>query len=236
LVNTHDVELYHRIQQGWQQFFANKRELCGKHVRWTSRLKLFNAMVTPTVLYGSGSWTMTAERQRKLKTTQRRMLRMMFGARWRGAETEPMREERSVGESTADTDETLGVDAMPEESESDEDDEEDEQAETWVEWMKRVTGLLEDQVRKAGVEDWVLGQRRRKWRWAGHLARRDDERWSSKIVTWIPEGGTRRVGRPERRWGDDLDNVLPDMKGIWMALAQDRDEWHRLEDVYVAQH
>ena len=56
-----------------------KTELCGRHVRLRVRLKLFNAVVTPTFLYGSGTWTMTAERERRIRTTQRRMLRWMPG-------------------------------------------------------------------------------------------------------------------------------------------------------------
>ena len=41
------------------------------------RLKLFGATVTPTILYGSGAWVMTGERRRQLRTTQRKMLRMI---------------------------------------------------------------------------------------------------------------------------------------------------------------
>ena len=43
------------------------------------RLMLFNATVTPTVLYGCGCWVMIDARERKLRTTQRRMLRWIVG-------------------------------------------------------------------------------------------------------------------------------------------------------------
>jgi hypothetical protein len=41
LSNFHDVEVAHRIQLGWSKFYANKAELCGKHIKWSVRLKLF---------------------------------------------------------------------------------------------------------------------------------------------------------------------------------------------------
>ena len=39
----------------------------------------FHAVVTPTVLYGSGSWAMTGEREALLRTTQLKMLRKVLG-------------------------------------------------------------------------------------------------------------------------------------------------------------
>ena len=65
--------------------------------------------------------------------------------------------------------------------------------EPWVDWIRRATGLAELHLHKAGAEDWIGGHTRRKWRWAGHLARKDDDRWSKKSLDWTPPG-TRKVG------------------------------------------
>eukprot|EP00973_Karenia_brevis_P079174 10985334-Karenia_brevis.AAC.1 len=78
LTSVHDAEIHARIDKAWKKFFSLKRELCGKHVSLKSRIRLFNCTVTPTLLYGSGSWTMTSERERLLRTSQRRMLRWML--------------------------------------------------------------------------------------------------------------------------------------------------------------
>ena len=63
------------------------------------------------------------------------------------------------------------------------DEEEDEggkeepvQLEDWVGFVRRATGIAEEQLTKTKLEDWVAGRRRRKWRWAGHAARRKDHR------------------------------------------------------------
>ena len=44
-----------------------------------SRLRLFDSVVTATVLYGSSAWTMNAERERVLKVSCRKMLRKVVG-------------------------------------------------------------------------------------------------------------------------------------------------------------
>ena len=71
----HDAEIQHRLTRGWKKFYSLKTELCNQKFPLDQRLKLFNTLVTPTVMYGSGCWTMTAERATRLQSTQRRMLR-----------------------------------------------------------------------------------------------------------------------------------------------------------------
>ena len=58
---------------------------------------------------------------------------------------------------------------------------EETQVETWVEWIQRATGKAVHEARKANVADWVEEQRKRKWRWAGHVIRRADGRWSKEV-------------------------------------------------------
>ena len=62
-----------------------------------------------------------------------------------------------------------------------------------------------------------------------HVARREDGRWSRRLLGWAPTKGGRRVGRPARRWEDDLSAY----KQNWRELAQDRDVWAGLEDQFV---
>eukprot|EP00973_Karenia_brevis_P083001 11508050-Karenia_brevis.AAC.1 len=64
--------------------------------------------------------------------------------------------------------------------------------------------MVEECQQKLGLDDWVTAARRRKWRWAGHVARRSDGRWSTSLVSWVPENGHRRRGHPRKRWSDDL--------------------------------
>jgi len=62
-------------------------------------------------------------------------------------------------------------------------------------------------------------------RWAGHVARMDEERGVYRFLVGKPEG-KRPLGRPRRRW---VDNIRMDLQEVgcgyvdWIGLAQDRD-------------
>ena len=86
----------------------------------------------------------------------------------------------------------------------------------------------------AGVADWVSEQRRRKWRWAGHVTRMCDRRWTKLLLDWIPTG-RRRVGRPTMRWEDTLEEYAKrQLDGQnWTTVAKTREMWRQLEDGFV---
>jgi len=52
-----------------------------------------------------------------------------------------------------------------------------------------------------------------------------------RVLVGKPEGN-RPLGRPRRRWEDnikmDLQEVVGDRRGDWMELVQDRDRWRAL--------
>ena len=70
----------------------------------------------------------------------------------------------------------------------------------------------------------------RRMRWAGHVARMGEDRGVYRVFVVKPEG-RRPLGRPRRRW---VDNIRMDLQEIgrgymyWIRLAQDRDKWRRL--------
>jgi hypothetical protein len=129
------------------------------------------------------------------------------------------------------SDSSTATDEYPEPVDAD--DDEDDAAETWPEWMKRITGLVDAQLKKANIDEWVVAQKRRKWKWAGHIARRCDGRWATKVLDWCPEHGRRKVGHPVKRWTDDLNGIVGG--DIWLIIAQERDEWKTLEPQYCTQ-
>ena len=44
---------------------------------------------------------------------------------------------------------------------------------------------------------------KQKWKWAGHIASLEDNRWTKRCTEWQPRRGKRSRGRPSRRWQDD---------------------------------
>ena len=83
LVDMHDVELKHRIRKAWSKFGLLKTELTDRLVPLRLRMRLFNAVINPTMLYSCSSWAMTENRTKSLRTTQARMLRCMSSSRRR---------------------------------------------------------------------------------------------------------------------------------------------------------
>jgi hypothetical protein len=72
--------------------------------------------------------------------------------------------------------------------------------------------------------------KQKRMRWAGHMARMVKERGVYRVLVGKPEG-KRPLGRPRRRW---VDNIRMDLEEVgcgymdWIGLAQDRDRWRTL--------
>jgi len=70
----------------------------------------------------------------------------------------------------------------------------------------------------------------RRMRWAGHVACVGERRGAYRVLVGKPEG-KRPLGRPRRRW---VDNIRMDLQEVgcggmeWIELAQDRDRWRAL--------
>jgi len=64
-------------------------------------------------------------------------------------------------------------------------------------------------------------------RWSGHVARMGKERGVYSFLVGDP-GGRRPLGRPRRRWADNIRMDLQEVGCVymdWIGLAQDRDGW-----------
>ena len=62
------------------------------------------------------------------------------------------------------------------------------------------------------------------------MARMGEGRGVYRVLVWKPEGN-RPLGRPRRRWEDNIKTDLHEVGGgcgDWMELAQDRDRWRAL--------
>ena len=70
----------------------------------------------------------------------------------------------------------------------------------------------------------------RKMRGAGHVARMGEERGVYRVLVGKPEG-RRPLGRPRRKW---VDNIRTDLQEVgcgymdWIGLSQARDRWRTL--------
>ena len=88
-------------------------------------------------------------------------------------------------------------------------------------WVRERTQLI----------DIIYTVRKMKWSWARHINRLKDDRWTSRVTTWRPYDKKRRLGRPAKRWRDDLDKYWSDT--IWQRTAQDRVIWRRHAEAFA---
>ncbi|KAK9507146.1 hypothetical protein O3M35_007061 [Rhynocoris fuscipes] len=89
-------------------------------------------------------------------------------------------------------------------------------------WVRQQTGL--EDVAKVIME--------KKWRWAGHIVRSEDNRWAKKIIEWYPRDMSRRRGRPKLSWDMEMRRCCGG--STWQRVAHDRMEWSRMGEVYRA--
>jgi hypothetical protein len=104
--------------------------------------------------------------------------------------------------------------------------------------LRRVFGLKRDEVtgewRKLHNEELndlyptpniVRVVNSRRMRWAGHVARMGEDRSVHRVLVGRPEG-KRPLGRPRRRWENNIKMDLQEVGGgleDWMELVQDTD-------------
>jgi hypothetical protein len=90
------------------------------------------------------------------------------------------------------------------------------------EWKSRTNRELEEMSKGENIVKWTKGIR---ISCLGHLERMEEDRMPKKIVTQELEG-TRRRGRPRKRWKDELERDLQ-VLGVrrWRELVADRKKW-----------
>ena len=195
---TQDIELKNRMSKAWAKFGAYRDELTSKLYPVQHRLRLFASVIQPTFLYGCAAWTLTRDREARIRTLQRKMLRAVVGVRRRVTDD--------------------GV------------------LEDWVHWIRRSTHAAEKARVEFKIPDWREEVYRKKFRWAGHVARREDGRWARAVLDWSVSGW-RAQGRPMTRWVDCINKFFLGSHCIgatsWQERARDRTDWRRLEVDFV---
>ncbi|KAK6734674.1 hypothetical protein RB195_018079 [Necator americanus] len=87
----------------------------------------------------------------------------------------------------------------------------------------------------AKIRDAAAFAKESKIRWAGHVMRFNDNRWTRAVSDWVPSDINRTTGRPPTRWSDyfkksfkekyDALRVPRERRNHWATLARDRDKW-----------
>ena len=234
--NATVIELSNRIKAGWAKFMQYKHELTKKQYSLKDRLRLFESVVSPTVLYGAEAWTLTAEMTRLLKTTQRRMLRMILGQGRRRIQ----RASHSVNDAQESEDSEDDLADAP--------DEPEDVLEPWIDWIRRVTHNAEQNLQRLKICTWIEQARKRKWRFAADLfSNSGDKKWSHISLQWNPQvhfdtprpAARRKPTRPNLRWTDELRNyarehLRPEQE--WKDMCTDPEFWKNHEQDFITRN
>ena len=74
-----DNEISERIGSGNRCAFALGKVLKSRIIKRKTKLRVYNIIIRPTVLYGCETWTLTKERKRKLEVFENSILRRILG-------------------------------------------------------------------------------------------------------------------------------------------------------------
>jgi len=90
------------------------------------------------------------------------------------------------------------------------------------EWKSRTNRELEDMSKGENIVKWIKGQRTS---WLGHLEKMEENRMPKNIFAQELEG-TRRRGRPRKRWREEVERDLQ-VLGVrsWRELLTYRTKW-----------
>ncbi|KAJ4445703.1 hypothetical protein ANN_12388 [Periplaneta americana] len=158
----------------------------------------------PVVLYGCETWAVTLKEKQRLRVFENKVLKKIFGAK----RDEVTGEWRKLHNAELHALKIFGA----------------KRDEVTGEWRKLHNAELHALY---SSPDMIRNIKSRRLRWAGHVARMDESRNAYRVLVGRLEG-KRPLGRPRRRWED---NIKMDLREVgydgrdWINLAQDRDQW-----------
>ncbi|BHF59536.1 hypothetical protein SprV_0100249600 [Sparganum proliferum] len=172
-----DDEVANRISKASQAFGRLRSTVWNRHgLQLSTKLKMYKAVILPTLLYGAETWTVYTKQARRLNHFHLSCLGRILGLNWQ--------------------------DRIPD------------------------TDVLE----RTGILSIYAMLRQIQLRWSGHLVRMDDERLPKRLFYGDVAAGSRRQGRPIRRYKDTLKSSLKRLQinpTKWEELALDRPTWRR---------
>ncbi len=129
-----EKEIRRRIEMEWSAF-GKQNLLMNSNLPLSLKRKAYNQLTLPVLTYGSETWRLTKELEKKRRSAQRGMERRMLGVTWRNRKRA-----------------------------------------SWIREPTKVEGIL-------------MTIKNKKWTWVGHVMRRLDNRWTTRVTEWQPRNG-----------------------------------------------
>ena len=158
-------EIRNRLKAAWAAFHKYRQEPSSRDYRLCHRLRLFGMVITPTLTYAGGTWTLSQKHEKMIKTAQRKMLRLIVQTKRKyKSKEDAAKKMKEVIEKHADEESKYATDKETEEG-SDQDSNKDqdsdvsfqeeideaidstEKEEDWIEYIKRSTKEAEEHMK-----------------------------------------------------------------------------------------
>ena len=180
-------EVKNRLKAAWAAFHKYRQELTSRDYRHCHRLRLFNMVITPTMTYASGTWTLTQKHEKMIKIAQRKMLRLIIQTKRKykkkrrsssnkKEEVPDGKEENNENISDKVTEDDLQEDSNKDQDsdvsfqeEADEEIDATDKEEEWIDFIKRSTEEAEEHMKKHKLPCWIEVHKRTKWRMARRI-------------------------------------------------------------------
>jgi len=97
--------------------------------------------------------------------------------------------------------------------------------------IRKIQKIKSESIRqKTKLTDALRHALQLKWRWAGHISRYTDRRWTIEATRWKGPNGKRNVGRQTKRWSDEIRQIAGN---DWLRSGKDRESWKTMEEAYT---
>ena len=226
---TRNSKIKNRIRAAWESFYRIKQELTSRSYFLPNRLRLLNM---PTLSYASGTWTLSKEHERMIRSTQRKMLRLVVQAKRKSkkknqpSKNDEDEEDKNTNHRSSDDETAEGSSSntrcdqdryifFTEDTDEEIDTGEIEEEEDRIEHMERSTATAAERMKAAKIQCWIETHRRMKWRLAMKIASLPDKRWAKKAAKWnlglrnhAPEKQTSGKTRKKERWEGEIHDFL----------------------------
>ncbi|KAJ4434362.1 hypothetical protein ANN_22921 [Periplaneta americana] len=167
------------------------------------KVRIYKTVILPVVLYGCETWTLNLREEQRLRVFENKVLRKIFGAK---------RDEVTGEWRKLHNEELHALYSSPD----------------------IIRNIKSRRLRWAGRVARMSDSRNAyqiRLRWAGRVARIGESRKAYRVLVGRPEG-KRPLGRPRRRWEDNIKMYLREVgydDRYWINLAQDRNRWRAYE-------
>ena len=224
-------------------FHKCRHEQTSKNCLLKHHLRLFDAAITQTICYASGTWAPTKEHERMLQSAKRKMLRLITPTkrRYKKIAKHKVKNSEDINDidssCTNDESEDRKSDTSHDDQDSDvsfekNNDEEIDAAEIeeeeCVEHIKRSTVEAFEKMKNEKIRCWKLTQRKMKWRLTMRTARSHKGRWLMKVLS-SKYRINRSVDRPRKRWEDDINKFLKQIEDETENLTESSNHQKKLD-------